>query len=296
MITVAITNYNYGYFIKHTVESVLNQSYRNFEIIIYDDASTDNSVSLLKKMFGNRVIIVEGKENKGAGFARNSLINSANGEYILFLDSDDLLDSDALAKLMVVISKGYDVVFGLANSFSDNSICYKRHLYVNAMVEKLHKNECFYTLSQIIPPWNKLISTKFLRDNRIVFSEKRVMEDALFAYLLAFARPKVGFIFDTIIHIRHHSGSLSSFEDMNKLKTVVEVTCELLQESKQLSIYSRLRLDGNNLVYFLANNTNNPAVLENVKFFKKMLPFWDRVLIVAKLLKITHSIKYIKLI
>lgn len=85
-------NYNNSKFIGEAIESVLAQSYDNFELIIIDDNSTDNSLAIIQSYIkkDNRIKLITLKKNSGTAFARNKGIELAKGKYISFLDSDDL--------------------------------------------------------------------------------------------------------------------------------------------------------------------------------------------------------------
>ena len=90
--------YNSERFIKQTVDSVLQQSYANFEFIIIDDHSQDSSFDIINSYKDKRINIIRLKENVGAGAARNEGIKRANGKYIAFLDSDDIWHKEKLKK------------------------------------------------------------------------------------------------------------------------------------------------------------------------------------------------------
>ncbi len=95
LISVVIANYNYGRYLAETIESVLAQTYPQVEIIFIDDGSTDNSLEIAQQY----PITVLAQENHGVSAARNNAAQYARGEYILFLDSDDLLYPDSLEVL-----------------------------------------------------------------------------------------------------------------------------------------------------------------------------------------------------
>ena len=77
-------------YIKETILSILNQTHNNLEIIVVDDFSDDDSVSIIKSISDPRIILIENNENKGAAYCRNTAIEKASGDYIAFLDGDDL--------------------------------------------------------------------------------------------------------------------------------------------------------------------------------------------------------------
>lgn len=99
LITVYITNYNYGKFIKESVNSVLNQTFQDFEIIIIDDGSTDNSKEIIKEFESHDKISVIYQQNKGLTISNNIAISVAKGKFITRLDADDYFDPNALLLL-----------------------------------------------------------------------------------------------------------------------------------------------------------------------------------------------------
>ncbi len=99
LITVYITNYNYGNYIKQAVESVLNQSFQNFELLIIDDGSTDNSKEIIESYANHSKIKVIYQQNKGLNITNNIALRLANGKYIMRLDADDYLVDNALEKM-----------------------------------------------------------------------------------------------------------------------------------------------------------------------------------------------------
>ncbi len=95
-VSVVMPVYNVERFINDAIASVLSQSYTDFELIIVNDCSTDNSLSLCEKHIDPRIRIVNHKHNRGLAAARNTGINNAKGEYIAFIDSDDIWHNDKL--------------------------------------------------------------------------------------------------------------------------------------------------------------------------------------------------------
>ena len=98
--------FNTESYLEQCLESILNQTYKNFEIICINDASTDNSLSILKDYAKNdsRIRIIN-KENGGISAARNSGINAAMGDFLSFIDSDDWIDLDFFEKLYLAAKK-----------------------------------------------------------------------------------------------------------------------------------------------------------------------------------------------
>lgn len=98
LVSIIMPNYNSGEFIKETIDSVLAQTYTNWELIIVDDCSTDDSLAIVKRYADDRIRIIKNEENSGAAISRNRAIESAMGRWIAFLDSDDLWSSNKLSK------------------------------------------------------------------------------------------------------------------------------------------------------------------------------------------------------
>lgn len=114
VISVVIPIYNTEKYLKKCIESVINQSYKNLEIILVNDGSTDNSYEIMKEYLkmDNRIKLIN-KKNEGLSRARNVGINSSVGEYILNVDSDDWLEVDACENLIKeVFQKKSDMVIG----------------------------------------------------------------------------------------------------------------------------------------------------------------------------------------
>ena len=111
LVSVIIPTYNRANLIKRSVDSVLNQTYKNFEIIIIDDGSTDNTEKIISSINDPRIVYLK-QENHGASTARNKGIEIAKGEFIAFQDSDDVWHFDKLEKQVIALqNNNADVVF-----------------------------------------------------------------------------------------------------------------------------------------------------------------------------------------
>lgn len=112
-VTIVMPNYNGKRFVIQAIESVLIQTYRNFELIVVDDCSTDDSLQDIKKIAKNdsRIRIIALKTNGGVANARNIGIKEAKGEYIALLDNDDLWVPDKLECQLRLAKQGADIVY-----------------------------------------------------------------------------------------------------------------------------------------------------------------------------------------
>jgi len=89
LISIIVATYNRAYLVSQSIESVLNQTFKGCEIIVVDDASTDNTRELLNEKYGDQIIYIGKKKNEGLSSARNTGIRASRGEYLAFLDDDD---------------------------------------------------------------------------------------------------------------------------------------------------------------------------------------------------------------
>jgi len=108
LVSICITSYNHSLFLKHSLDSILQESYSNIEIDIIDDGSTDSSVEIIRNWQQDNPNIklrLEVQENRGLNFTLNKLVRNANGKYICFLSSDDALFSDSISKRVEILKK-----------------------------------------------------------------------------------------------------------------------------------------------------------------------------------------------
>lgn len=109
LVSVLIPVYNCEKFIEKTLLSIINQSYKNLEIVIIDDCSTDNTFALVQAVRDNhpdvRFVLQQNQPNLGVSATRNRLVAAASGDYIAFLDSDDYLESNMIASLVNTLEK-----------------------------------------------------------------------------------------------------------------------------------------------------------------------------------------------
>lgn len=112
-ITVVMPNYNGHRFVEQAIDSVLAQTYHNFELVVVDDCSKDDSLQLINQKAQNdsRIRIIALEKNSGVANARNVGIKAAKGEYIALLDNDDLWTEDKLERQVVIAERGADIVY-----------------------------------------------------------------------------------------------------------------------------------------------------------------------------------------
>lgn len=123
-ISVIVPVYNAGYNLKECVSSILSQEYQNVEVILVNDGSEDNSLFICRdyERADNRVKVIDG-QNAGVSCARNKGIEASTGEYIAFVDADDIVSKNIYVKLINKAKSGFDMVFCNYKEFSENGYC-----------------------------------------------------------------------------------------------------------------------------------------------------------------------------
>lgn len=232
VISVIIPVYNSEKYLDECLKSVLNQTYHSLEVIIVDDGSKDNSLSICKKFLNDKRVIVLEKQNGGAASARNTGMDKATGNYICFVDSDDVLEPDTYLLCIEAFEK-YNpdyVVFGIRTEFGKIKLddCHKglhdefytTELYDNYMAGKYFTGY----------PTNKVWKTKKISSVRFD-NDYLCCEDALFNWETMKYLKSALFFPKICYHYRYTFNSLSRNTNVYKLKTASEVWDILKKEA-----------------------------------------------------------------
>lgn len=208
LVSIVVPIYNMDCAIERCVKSLLKQDYDNYEIILVDDGSKDDSY---KKCCA--IASVEKKvrcihtENRGSGPARNIGILQSRGRYIYFPDADDELDSHAISLLVnSIASDDYDlVVFGFQSVKKDGSVVYRKE-YFNSIQsgDEVRKNYSEYLIMNAKwgiqgAPWNKFFDLNLIREHNIKFPSLRRHQDECFISLYMCYVKKIRFI-DAVLY------------------------------------------------------------------------------------------------
>lgn len=105
LVSIIMPSYNTAPFIRQTIQSVLDQTYENWELLIVDDCSTDNTCEIFSEIKDERIHVFQNKRNSGAAVSRNRALREARGRWIAFLDSDDLWEPEKLEKQLTFMEK-----------------------------------------------------------------------------------------------------------------------------------------------------------------------------------------------
>lgn len=186
VVSVIIPIYNVENYVASAIESVLHQSYRNLEIICVNDGSTDKSADIANHLLSSDVRAqIINQSNAGLSAARNAGLDCARGDYVFFLDSDDLISSETIEELVreSIQSSSDIVVSSYGSFFSENEwIEFKRKRVFNGF-KHLTINDFYY---QIVSnhSWAKLYKRSLFEDNAIRFPVGRTYEDVATTYKL----------------------------------------------------------------------------------------------------------------
>lgn len=190
MVTVVMPVHNTGEYLKESIDSLLHQTYADFEIICVDDYSRDAyTLELLKKYesLDARIQVIYLPENKGAAEARNIGLEHAKGEYIIFLDADDWFDLDMLEKMQdALVKSGADLCVCGHREYSEQSgevvqvVPLRKVLGVTDRIFSIRELGEQGLLFWYCVPWNKMCCAEFLRKNKIYFQNLSSSNDVFY--------------------------------------------------------------------------------------------------------------------
>lgn len=287
-VSVIVPVYKAEQYLHNCIDSILNQTYTDFELILVDDGSPDKSGEICDKYAENdgRIRVIH-KKNGGVSSARNEGMHAAKGEYICFVDSDDSLNIYFLQKcLELAKSYGDELIICGYNKIENNKI--QKNIFSDEKYDILQRDQVIMTLVEkvlICAPWGKLYRSDIIKDNEIKFPEDMSLgEDMVFNFHYCNYISKIVIINSPLYnYIVVNENSL-----LNKYKTDLY--------SKQMTINNRLseyidnwQIDNNqikklnNYIYFcyekILFNTfskkNNWSLTTKLKYNKRIIKSKD---------------------
>lgn len=222
-LSIIIPVYNAEKYIEYTLNSIKNQTFKDYEVIIVDDGSTDNSNSICKKIIRDdiRFKLIR-TPNGGPARARNIGIKMAKGEYIGFVDADDYIDKDMYEKLIYLADRNkVDIVICGVEYIKQNKVEYKSNLDVpsNCILSKKQiKNDIIkrYYMNKvdgIAPLWNKIYNRQFILRNNLIIDESRIRAEDYWFNMNAFR------VANKIYVIKDHLYKYNQSTEMSVMKT-----------------------------------------------------------------------------
>lgn len=218
MVTVIIPMHNGEKYISRCIESILNQSYKNIELIIVDDNSNDSSYEVIEKYLNSfsNIIYLKNEICMGPAASRNRGLAHAQSEYILFLDCDDWIDLNCIEKAIKKFASNPDVdivLWEIKTAYEYNRISSRyEYLYNNILTNSMalgllsHSLENEFFLSPLLGC--KLFKKKLLETNKILFPDT-IYEDDMFTFMSFLHANKIALITGSCLYYYQHSASLT---------------------------------------------------------------------------------------
>ena len=182
LISIIVPIYNVDKYLEECIESLKNQTYKNLEIILINDGSTDESVKICEKYKekDNRIVFIN-KNNGGAASAKNEGLKMATGDYITFVDSDDFIEPDMIEYMVNTIKKyNSDIVQCSFTNLYKNTEKFKQDTIVEQKISSKDFLELFLTKWDSSLFWNKLFKREVIEN--VFFKEGRCIDDEFFTY------------------------------------------------------------------------------------------------------------------
>lgn len=206
-VSIIVPVYNVEQYLGRCLDSLLNQSYSNYEIICINDCSPDNCGKILQsyaQQYTDRIKLVENLSNIGLGLTRERGLRESTGDYILFVDSDDYVKSDYIETYIKALDDEYDIVVG--GYIRDRDGKHSTHL----------PSDSIWSLVTYAPAWTKLIKRSFIEQNRLCFTDVACGEDIYFSLCAFFCNPKYKVIPYAGYYYYFNSASITGSMDYSK--------------------------------------------------------------------------------
>lgn len=252
LISVIIPIYNATSFIERCLWSIFKQSIQNFEIILIDDCSNDDTVSVVLDLIKrapahlhNRITFLQNCQNLGQSFSRNRGIKFSKGRYLFFVDSDDEISYNCLEVLSKKLDCDTEMVIGnykMVGYQNISSFTLKEGIYCSKEIIPLQLKWEIYTM-----PWNKLISKSFIVQHELYFQEGLIHEDNLWSFCCAFCFKKIAVVqeYTYTYYIREGSTERSNTREFHEenLFRVQLYTLQYLFKNQTVNRKLRYRKD-----------------------------------------------------
>lgn len=282
LVSIIIPVYNAKAHLEACVQSILDQSYKHFELLLIDDGSSDGSSGLCDKLaLQSTKINVIHKVNGGASSARNAGLDIAKGVFILFIDSDDVISNNYIEAFVEASDKA-DLVIGMIEDvyFNEQGAIIKQNTrHVEAPNSGILADEYYKLLELLRVPFVKLYNRSILEDHHIRFDENlSLAEDQVFNF--SYYKHIKTYVLETrsICRYSHHYGG-NSLSSLRTKKTFEDELYKLNVEYAFIKSYSSSNAD---LVY-VYHMISMLNIYSNLKDDRGIWSFYKRVKRIAKL-------------
>ena len=218
LVTIIINVYNGEKFINKCLDSIINQTYKNIEILIINDGSTDNTLNIIKKYKDKRIKVIT-TENKGLSLSRNVGIDNARGEYLYFIDVDDWIEFDTIEYLYNLLKK-YNTLISTCKPID----VYDYNVKIKNEKEKIKVIDSKEMLKKIllstdrsVALWNKLYK-KELFDN--IRFDNKIINDLTVTHKLAITAKKITYSNQKKYYYLRHKDAITANENKNTIRSI----------------------------------------------------------------------------
>lgn len=228
-ISVIVPMFNAEQTIKKCIEGIQKSTYKNLEIILINDGSTDHTLNICNeyKKTDNRIIVMD-KENTGAGLSRQCGMEIAKGEYLAFVDADDWPDEDMYTKMMELTRKENLDICMVGNRIhypngksEERDVLFQKNIYEkDEIIKQMLRNCVWYPNSErmenpISAVWMGLYRHEIINSNGIRFYSEReyYSEDSIFNFMMLVHAKKIGFVRDSFYNFVRTGNSMSTRYD-----------------------------------------------------------------------------------
>ena len=214
LISIIVPIYNVEDYLSKCLDSILSQTYKNIEVILVNDGSTDRSLQIAEKyVLADKRVILISQKNAGLSAARNAGVDKAGGEYVVFVDSDDWLEADFISEFYEKIKIDLPD-FACCHSQYDNISSGKHYIYgENYSFDKLSGElilqDAFLGKNIHTAVWGKIYKRNVLIENHISFEPGIINEDTLYTMLVSLYAKEVVFVDKVLYHSLERNGSIS---------------------------------------------------------------------------------------
>ena len=245
-VSVIIPIYNVEDYLPKCLESVINQTYKNLEIICVDDCSPDNSSQILKEYENKdkRIKIVNRKQNGGLSAARNSGMDVATGEYIYFLDSDDWIDLDYIEKMVQAMEESEAEIVLNTNVISHKGEVLGRHIvdktYNDISHQFIDAKEAILNITW--NTWAHLWKKSFLDRTKVRFPEGYIIEDQYFQAITYIYVNKIYVIRDSAYHYLIRSDSIVGQKRSDSFEINLKILNKIIDYYEENNLKNNLNI------------------------------------------------------